>query len=365
MKIGIDMRMAGTGEGIGRYAEELVKNLMEIDLDNQYTLIFMNHAPVVNGFVNKKRNFQVVYTDSKYYSWAEQMGFVAELKRLKLDLVHFPSFNSPVRYRGKFVVTIHDLIHHHYPGKKKIRLFHRLAYKMSVGNAINRSEKIIVVSESTKKDILKHYKISADKIAVIYEGISDVFKGDVSRKSIEKVKEKYGITKPYILFVGAWRRYKNVPQLARAFDIIRDDYHKDMELVLVGKEDVFYPDIKDEVFSIKNRDLIRAPGFVSDKNLSVLYHGASVFVLPSKFEGFGLIAVEAQASGVQVVVSNIEVLREVLGNSALYFNPESVEDIADKVVRALDEKQHGNANVEKYDWKITAMETLKIYNEAS
>ena len=360
------MRMAGTGEGIGRYIEEVVRWLMRIDLENQYVLIFMSGASVAKRFTDKNANFQTVFTGSKYYSWSEQIGFVRELNALKLDLIHFPSFNAPLLYRGKFVVTIHDLIHHHYPGKTKLRFFHRLAYRLAMRNAVKRAEKIIAVSEATKRDIAAHYGVDSSKLQVVYEGVSERFRESASPEEAARVKKKYGIGKPYILFVGAWRRYKNVPLLARIFDIIRDRHHRDWELVLTGNEDAYYPQVKREVFAIKNKNYIRALGFVPDDDLGALYQGAAVFVLPSGFEGFGLIAVEAQASGTAVVASDISVLREVLADGAEYFEPDKIEEAAEKIVASAgkaDLIRKGKANAARFDWASTAAQTLKIYKQ--
>lgn len=367
MRIGIDMRMAGTGEGIGRYVEELVKHLALLDKTNVYLLLYNGEFPISNfQFSN---NFEFKKVRSKYYSWGEQTKFIWELKRLKLDLVHFPSFNAPIFYPGKFVVTIHDIIHHLYPGKKKTRFFHRLAYRATIWNTIKRATKIIAVSESTRQDLLKTFKIAAQKVRVIYEGVDKKFFVPLSPEQILEAKNRYKTTKPYLLSVGVWRQYKNLPRLARAFDILRERYGHDLQLVLAGKIDPFYPEIREAMFASKYALDIKALGFVPDEDLLALYQGAQAFVLPSLVEGFGLIGVEAQATEIPIAASGIPVLREVLGEGAVYFDPENPNDIADKINQIVmnqsltnELRAKGKVNAKKYDWRQTAHKTLMVYN---
>ncbi len=382
MRIGIDMRMAGTGEGIARYAEELTTHLAEIDTKNEYYLL----VDKTSGFAAKLKillprrtrlgrenaKFKTIFVGSPYYSWAEQTKFIWELARLKLDLTHFPSFNVPLFYPGKFVVTIHDVIHHHFPGKKKSRFFHRLAYRLAIYSAARRARRVIAVSQATKNEIAKTLGVSPAKIQVIYEGINKKFYEPAPAERLAAVKQKYAIRKPYLLFVGVWRQYKNLPRLAQAFDILKGRYQQDFQLVLAGKIDPFYPEIKEAVLSRSSASDIKALGFVPDEDLGALYQGATALVLPSLMEGFGLIGAEAQAVGVPVVASDIPVLREILGEGARYFNPLQPEEMAKQIHSVLTDQgvrerliKTGQANVAKYNWQTTAQETLKIYQEFS
>lgn len=173
--------------------------------------------------------------------------------------------------------------------------------------------------------------------------------------------------KPYILFVGVWRQYKNLPRLARAFDILKERF-PDLKLVLAGKIDPFYPEIKKEVMAARNVRDIKVMSFVPDEGLAALYKEAELLVLPSLTEGFGLIGVEAQSAGTPVAASDIPVLREVLGNGAIYFDPENEVDIAQKIQPVLaDEnykaglRERALENSRRFDWNITAKQTLEIY----
>ncbi len=365
MRIGIDCRMAGTGEGIGRYVEELIKHLSEIDNENIYVLLF-SESMLASKFQISNDKFQKIIVKSKYYSLSEQTYFIWELFKLKLDIVHFPSFNVPILYPGKFVVTIHDIIHHRFPGRKKSRFVHRLAYRLVIWAAIKRAKRIIAVSEATKRDILKVFHVGLEKITVIYEGAGLKL---ASINDTDAVLKRYNIQKPFLLFVGVWRQYKNLPRLAAAFDLVRDKYSLDCELVLAGKIDDFYPEIKNEILSIKNADYIRALGYVPEPDLAALYRAARIFVIPSLTEGFGLVGIEAQSSGTAVLASDIAVLREVLGSGALYFNPRNVEDMAEKIstlwqneASLEDSRRAGRDNAARFTWTKTAEGTKMIYN---
>ncbi|MBI4050052.1 MAG: glycosyltransferase family 4 protein [Candidatus Doudnabacteria bacterium] len=351
--------MAGTGEGIARYVEELVAHLSQIDLVNEYYLLVDERVNFNFQISNDK--FHAVRAKSPYYSWREQTLFVWELLRLKLDLVHFPSFNVPIFYPGKFIVTIHDLIHHRFPGKKRGRALHRLAYRAVMWTALKRARHIIAVSQATRRDLEANFKISPAKIAVIYEGVAARFREAGIPNS------QFPIPKLYILFVGVWRQYKNLPRLARAFDILKERW-PDLKLVLAGKIDPYYPEIKNAVMAARHAADIKPLEYVSEEELLSLYRGAQLLVIPSLTEGFGLIGIEAQACGTPVASSDTPVLHEVLGGGAVYFNPESEQDIAEKINGVLQNpdlkrnlRQAALDNSKRFDWQKTAAETLAIY----
>ena len=243
---------------------------------------------------------------------------------------------------------------------------HRLAYRLVIWAAIKRAKRIIAVSEATKRDILKVFHVGLEKITVIYEGAGLKL---ASINDTDAVLKRYNIQKPFLLFVGVWRQYKNLPRLAAAFDLVRDKYSLDCELVLAGKIDDFYPEIKNEILSIKNADYIRALGYVPEPDLAALYRAARIFVIPSLTEGFGLVGIEAQSSGTAVLASDIAVLREVLGSGALYFNPRNVEDMAEKIstlwqneASLEDSRRAGRDNAARFTWTKTAEGTKMIYN---
>lgn len=366
MKIGLDLRMLGGGSGISRYISELSRQILTLDKTNEYVLFF-NQLDEQMRAEYSKFGHKMVETGIRQYSFGEQLKFLSVLNNEFLDLVHFPHFNAPVLYTRKFMVTIHDLTHTKFPGKKKSHFFHRIAYNLVMLNAVRRSSKIIAVSQSTKNEIKEYFAVPDEKIQVVYEGFNDTYKVIDRDEAQKKVSEKFGLARPFLLYVGVWRRYKNLPALARVFDrLVEKGY--DLDLVLAGEPDPFYPEIKEQIMAIKNKDRIKALGRVSDEDLNYLYNSTRLFVLPSLAEGFGLTALEAGACGAPVACADIPTLREVMGQGAEFFDPENEDNMYDVLsgvvdnLKKLEDLANGALSRSKhFSWKRAAEETIKAY----
>jgi len=210
MRIGIDARFYGSvGKGLGRYTQKLIENLERIDNRNSY-FIFLRKENW-NEYRPRNKNFNKVLADVPWYSLKEQIFMPRILKKYQLDLVHFPHFNIPLFYKGKFVITIHDLILFHFPTKRAStlsRFFYfvkLLGYRLVIRKAVKKSRAIITVSKYTKEDIIENFKIDPDKIIITYEAVDILTQG--AADSRERILGKYGIIKPYLLYVGA----RNIP----------------------------------------------------------------------------------------------------------------------------------------------------------
>jgi glycosyltransferase involved in cell wall biosynthesis len=364
MRLGLDLRMIGGGSGLDRYMTELFHEILNQDKTNEYVLFFRNIAQAESF---KTYGHKIVIKDVAHYSFSEQFIFPFVLMKEKLDLVHFPHFNVPLLYRKQFVVTIHDLTHTLIPGKKKSHFIHRIAYNLVFLNAIKSATKIIAVSNATKNSILDYFKIDSNKITVVYEGFKQIYGVMDKDQAFNQISNRFGITKPYILYVGEWRRYKNLPQLALAFDeLIKQGL--DLEMVLVGKKDPFYPEIEEEIFSIKHKDRIKALGRITDEELKAVYNAATLFVLPSSMEGFGLTLLEAAACGVPITCSDIPSLREVAGQAAEYFDPNNLDNMIDVMKNLLNKPERleelanlALARSKHFSWKKAAEETMEVY----
>jgi len=366
--IGIDARMLGNKHGgIGRYVLALSESLLEIDKENNYFLFYNSSASEEDLVIYKKfSNCQLVKVSARHYSFNEQTLFLMSLNSKKLDLVHFPNFNVPLLYNRPFVVTIHDLVHHKISGAKKSRFLHFQMYKKIIANAARKAKQIITVSEYSKKDIASFLKIPLEKIRVIYEGTS--LSPNISQSQIEKVKESFLLHRPYFLFVGVLERKKNLVNLAKGFGEFLTKFNLNMDLVIVGKSDLHYPEIKEQTLEAGPKGHIVFTGYVDDITLSALYSGALAYVSASEHEGFGLPGVEAMGFGLPLVVSNISVFNEIYDQAAIYFDPQDLEDIANKLGliagdesfrKRLTEKSLARASL--FDWKKCAEQTLKVY----
>ncbi len=369
MRIGIDCRFyGGSAGGIGYYVQELVSHLLKIDSKNEYVLFFTKENFKECRLSSPNLTKKIV--SSPYYSLSEQIVFPFDLRSQKLDIMHFTNFNNPLFWFGKFVVTIHDLTLMFFPGGKKKSSLHKLGYRLALLSACKKARKIIAVSRHTKKDIIRFFNIPDDKIKVIYEGIEDKYHPIEDRKFIEKIKIKYDIQTPYIMYIGAWKKHKNINNLIKAFDILKRKYKFPHKLVLMGKEDFLAEELKKEINKLDIKKDIVFTGFVYEEDLPALYNAASLFVFPSLYEGFGLPPLEALACGVPVVASNVSSLPEILGKSAEFFNPKDPEDMALKIRDVLFSKKRQEELVKKgfrqasqFVWEKTAQETLQVYEE--
>ncbi|MFH1225998.1 MAG: glycosyltransferase family 1 protein [bacterium] len=369
MKIGIDARMYGNRQtGIGNYIKHLIKYLAELDAANEYVIFLLE--PMYSEFVCPNERFKKIKVNSHWYSWQEQLFLPWQFYKEKVDLLHFPHFNSPLLYRKKTVCTIHDITPYFFPGHKMTSIIRRLGFRWVFGNTVRHAKKVLAVSEHTKKDIVKYFKIDPEKIMVTYEGVESYFGIIEDKNKLVELKNKYHITKPFIFYVGVWRNHKNLVGLIRAFDILLRKYNLDYQLVLGGKEDPYYPEIRQTWESLGlDKDIIR-PGFISEEELPFFYNSAELFVIPSFYEGFGLIGLEAMACGCPVVASNTTSLPEVLGEAARYFDPNNPEEMAGVMKEVLIDKEkqdemikRGFEQVKKYSWRECAKKTLTIYKK--
>ncbi len=370
-KIGLDLRLFGTAHGgIGRYCEQLFPRLLKLDKANQY-FAFVNSKMLHTGALKaleSLNNCKIVETNARHYSFGEQLSFLRLLNKYKLDLVHFPNFNMPIFYKRPFVVTIHDMVHHKISGAKKSHLLHFLAYKKVIETAGRQSKKIITVSQASKKDISNFLQIPNDKIEVIYEAAS--LSPQIQAAKVLEIKKSYLLSSPYFLFVGVLERKKNLINLTRGFDYFLQKYKLKMDLVLVGKKDPHYPDIKHKAMDIKHKDNLVFADQVDDEELAALYSGAYAFTSASLHEGFGLPGVEALSFGLPLLASNIEVFNEIYDNAAMYFNPLDPADIAEKMNLLARDKQFYEQmskksleRAQKFGWDEAAAATLEVYKQ--
>ena len=370
MKIGIDCRLFSSKfTGIGRYTHELVDHYVKLNnkLDKPHELVLFFNNPEFKKFKTTE-NVKKVLVDAKHYSFAEQTKFLLKLNKEKLDVVHFPHFNVPIFYRRPYVVTIHDLTLNFFPGQKMTKFYHRFAYNLTIKNATKRAKKIIAISKNTKNDLIEILDIDPKKIEIVYNGIDERFVFIQDASKFKKTLKKYKISKQFLLYTGVWRNHKNLPRLLKAFKTLREEKNLDLQLVITGKEDPHYPEVKKTVKKLNLKEDIIFPGLVDDKELIHLYNAAFIFVFPSLYEGFGLPPLESMSCGTPVVASEISSIPEVCGEeNAIYFDPYSATDIAEKIYslyinssKQAELVEKGVRHSSKFSWKTTAEQSFKI-----
>lgn len=366
-KIGIDARFYSTNfTGIGRYTAELINNLAKIDQENQY-FVFLNR-PQFEQFNPPGSNFQKVLVNASHYSLKEQSLFLLDLLKYNLDLMHFTHFNAPIFYNKPSLVTIHDLTLEFYPGKKMSKKIHRLAYQCTIRNIAKKSKHIFAVSQNTANDINQILKIPKEKITVTYNGIGSEFH-EIKDSTLEKnLREKYNLDKPFLLYTGVWRTHKNLVKLIQAFKLLREKYQKDVYLVLTGKKDNIYTEIPWTINSLDLENSVKCVGLVPESDLLALYNFAEGYVFPSLYEGFGFPPLEAMACGTPVASSFTSSLPEICGEAALFFDPQNINDLAEKMNLLLsdsrlrsDLRQKGFKQIQNFKWKNCAQKTFEIY----
>ncbi len=213
IRIGIDARFYGPKQkGLGRYVQKLIENLEKNDLNNEYIIFIRKES--WNKYHPTNPNFKKVLADYQWYTLFEQIFMPFKIKQAKVDLMHFPHFNVPIFYRMPFVITIHDLILKRFPTRRASTMgpirywLKNLAYKLVISSAIKRARKIIAVSNFTKKDILKYFKVRSEKVEVIYEGVPVIKLNESKNKPSKK----------YLLYVGNAYPHKNLERLILAFN---------------------------------------------------------------------------------------------------------------------------------------------------
>ena len=372
MKIGIDARFFGpTSKGLGRYTQKLVEHLELIDKRNEY-IIFLRKENF-DLFQPTNSNFKKVLADYKWYTFAEQIFMPWALMKQKLDFVHFPHFNIPIFYLGKFIVTIHDLTLVKYPTKRattRNTFFYWVkfkAYKLAIRLAIKRAKKILAISQFTKDDICDYYHLSEEQVAVTYEAVDNealinpdqICDGDEEAKKTQLDK--------FMLYVGNAYPHKNLEMLVKAFAKWKQQTTFSHKLVLVGKKDYFYNRLQQHIQDNKIKDVIIF-NTLSDGVLYDLYDRADAFTFVSLHEGFGLPPLEAAREGVPVLSSDHECMLEILEDSALYCDGKDIISIVQGMERIVSDEglrknliEKGKLQAQKYSWKKMAKETFHVY----
>lgn len=359
--------------GIGVYTLNLIENLVLIGKANDLYLI------------HNRRHSEEVYTKihdviipKPYLSTllSEILGLPNVIEKTNIDIIHFshhwftyvaPFFLNP---RVKKIVTIHDLINLLFI--ENYNNMHRLLWNSTIKLIKNRIDFVITVSEYTKKDCIKYLKIPAEKIKVIYPAYDKIYRPlSDKQKMREKLSKKYGITAPFILYVGTLNRRKNISVLIKAFYKLKNSINTNHKLVLVGAKAAKYSDVFGLIDALNLRKDIMIIQYIPKEDLVEFYNLADICVYPSIYEGFGLPPLEAMASGCPVITSNTSSLPEVVGDAGITFNPYNVDELTKMMCEVLMDRnlrnqlsQKGLERAKLFSWIKTAEETWKVYEEA-
>lgn len=367
MKIGIDLsRAVNEKAGIARYCQNLALSLSKLDQKNKYQLYFSfwrqnslkerkirqikkEFGPRAQVFIFRLPGILKEW----FWSWRRFSPYRKLFK--ETEIFHASSYlELPLFLNKPSIVTIYDLTTFLFPDQRGEKVSQKLSQKTRA--AVQKADRIIAISQSTKEDLMKFCHVDEDKIKVIHLAVSDEF------RPISRIKKK-----PVILTVGTVEPRKNLARLIEAYQGLSAQIKSQYQLWIVGASGWNISGI----YELTKKDPnIKFLGHIPDKKLAKLYNEAEIFVYPSLYEGFGLPPLEAMACGTPVLTSNISSLPEVVDKAAVLINPESVDSIRDGLRRLIGDKKlqeklrkSGLLQAKKFSWKKCAQQTLKIYQE--
>ncbi len=368
MRIGIDVRKLHDF-GIGTYIRNLLRHLARLDRETEYVLLARPEDCAALRCLGE--NFRTVPESAGNYSVAEQLKIPLALRRERVDLFHAPHYVLPPLAARPSVVTIHDCIHLMFPQYLPSRLAFAYA-RASITLAARRATRVLTVSESSKRDILKFVDVPPEKIDVIYNAYDERFAVEPREEDVVRIRERYQLHDAFVLYAGNVKPHKNLGRLIEAFQLVRSRGLDHLKLVLIGDDISKYAALRRAVHQHQLHKYVRFLGYVPEETLAVMYRLAGVFVFPSLYEGFGLPPLEAMASGTPVVTSNVSSLPEVAGDAALLVDPYDPEAIAGGILKVLTDagvrrelRQKGLARAREFSWEASVRRVREIYQQVA
>lgn len=386
MRIGIDARSIlnptkGDAIGVGHYTYQLIRHLLDIDKENEYVLFFDSRVRQKDVRKFTRDNVRIVFypfSDYKKYlpgAYNEILA-AAVLGQEDIDVLHVTSTETriPTTYRGKVVVTLHDLGIYKVPDSYKSTA--RTRENIVKRFMLHKADHVIAVSQAIQDDAQKINASIADKSTVIHSGLDKRFFAEAVEGD-KIVPKKFGITKKYILFLGTIEPSKNVTRLLYAFSLFKEERIKksakekcDYQLLIAGKPGWLSQDIKNLVKDLHLTKDVRFTGYVIGDELVPLFHQAKFFVLPSLYEGFGTTVLEALATGTSAIVSDVGSVAEIANGSVRLVNPIDTKEVASAMAEFAENaelreeyRQKGLVRAKDFDWKKTAEKTLEVYKK--
>ncbi len=363
MRIGIDARLVYYSRaGIGQYILGLVEGLSKIDEENEYVLLQSRKDEAI---LTNQPNFSKKSLWTPSHHRLEQLALPFEITPLRLDILHSPDFIPPFRRDYKSVITVHDLafiLYPHFLTQQSAR------YYGQIDRAVRHADHIVADSLSTKRDIIGFLGVPESKITVIYAAANSMYRPTDDQYSLKEARQKYGLDRPFMLFVSTIEPRKNLPTLLRAYRQLLDHYKLEVSLVIVGERGWFCGEVFAITETLRLNDDVLFLGHVPTNDLVLLYNAARVHVHPSFYEGFGLPPLEAMSCGTPAIVANVSSLPEVVGDAGLLVAPEDVEAWTVAMWRVLTDEslrseltKKGLKRAQLFSWEKAARETLRLY----
>lgn len=378
MKLGFDGKRATMNfRGLGNYSRGVIEGLLTYSQEELFLYTPSTDRPRAREWIHNIHNSKLHIRrptnliEQKFHALWRSFSVAQDMKRDKLDIYHGLSHEIPFTAKMmnmKKVVTIHDLIFLRYP--EFFPFIDRLTYKAKFKFSCENADMVIAICQQTKNDLIQLLGVDEKKIVVHYQSCDPVFYQSSSEEELSKFKNKYNLQNPFLLTVGAFEERKNQLSLINAFAKLVKDQGYTHDLILIGNGKAYLQKCKALVKTLGLEGRVRFLSNVSFKELPLFYQAAEVFCFPSFFEGFGLPIVEALFSGTPVVTSTGSCFPESGGPDSLYANPESVEDIADKIHLVLSDKnlqqqmiEKGKLYVQRFHRRDSTLALLECYRQ--
>ncbi len=370
MRLGVNARrLAGQRLGIGRYIEYMAKYWAKMVHPSDNVTIYVQE-PLRKGELRLSDAFRIRPLPSRFKGVLWE-NLVLSLHAKENDVLFGPSYTVPLTNRGRSVVATHS-VNEVQPGTHpwSYHLTYSLIYRLSA----QKADKVIVPSQTVKRDIQKYYGIAAGKIEIIPEGADDAFQPIEDQEVLRSTRQQYlGADKPYILYVGKLSQRRNIPLLLAAFAAAKKRERIPHSLLLMGPNHLGLPVARmAEELGISDSLVHTNREFADHRELVPLYSAADLYVYPSSYEGFSLTTVEALACGVPVVAANRAALAEIAGGHALMVDDLTVEAFAEAIARVVTDRQlhadlraKGQQRARSLRWEDTAQRTLDVLRQVA
>ena len=370
MRIGLNLLylIPGIVGGTETYASGLLHGLAHIDQENEY-LVFVNRESA-NWPLPEASNFSRMLCPVSAVSrlrrfFFEQFVLPQWLKRHSVDIVHSLGYVSPLFPPCPAIVTVHDLNYRAFGNQ--MPMTRRVALEFFVNQSAVRAQRVVAVSEFSRHEIAQAFNLWIDRTVVTYEAPRFRAWSAVAPDDFLVIRDRLKIRTPYVIAFSSQSPNKNIPDLLQAFARAKTHYQLPHQLVLVGHQP-----LNGTLPRIYNDDSVRFTGYLDDRTLQIVLHHAQMLVFPSFYEGFGLPVLEAMEEGVPVACSNTASLPEVAGDAAVFFDPYSMDDMAQKIAQVAlsttlqaELRRKGFQNLQRFSWEKTAYKTLQVYKSVA
>ncbi|MFC1925769.1 glycosyltransferase family 4 protein [Chloroflexota bacterium] len=362
LRIGIMARgdSAAVG-GVNRYIANIIPALLSIDQRNEY-VVYYDHPSHLGE--NPAAIEKVIKLPSKMLY--DHVALPMQTRRDKIDVLFCTKNVVPPLVSCKSVVTVHDL--GYMVDKKHYHPLDTLYMNLAIRWSMRKGSAIIAISQNTKKDLISLLGTKEEKIHCVYFGINSEYRPIENREYLEGVRDKYDLPSEFILAISSLQRRKNLPNLVKAFSLVKERPNVNHKLVIIGVPLWQNSSVFDEINTSPVKDEIMWLKYVPEEDLPAIYNLASALAFPSLYEGFGFPLLESMACGCPVICSNTSSLPEIAGDAAVLIDPMSVEQLADGIISILsddslreDLTNKGLERASNFTWEKTAKETLNVF----